>query len=345
MTTKLASPVERVPAAQFHPSHYARGKKYSLELELGAKAANIVLPVLLWRGAHDGKTLVVTAGVHGDEFEGVRAVLELDHELKPARMTGDVLAVPVANPPAFQSATRLSPLDGVNLARAFPGSEQGSPTYILAFHLAQAIIRQADFYLDLHSAGIKLSMPRMIGYDAADVRSKEAAFIFGAPVVWGHPTTPPGRTISFASSQNIPWLYTEANGAGRVALEDLYAFQQGIRHLLRHLGIISGSISPAPVRYLLHGDGNLDESMQATQPGFLLTAVDLLDSVVAGQELGRTVNLHGETLEVFRAPAAGAVVLIHAFPRVEPGELMFLITDVVHSFPKERSYADELEPS
>jgi predicted deacylase len=345
MTTKASNSVERLPAAQFDPAQYRRGKKYSLELELGVRASGATLPVVLWRGARPGRTLGITAGVHGDEFEGIRALLELESELDPAQMNGDVLAVPVANPPAFWSATRLSPLDEVNLARAFPGDAQGSPSYVIAYYLAHAIIRHADFYLDLHSAGVKLQMPRMVGYDATDPRSQEAAFLFGAPVVWGHPTTPPGRTISFASSQNIPWLYTEAAGAGRIDPEDLRVFRQGILRLMRHLGILSGSISPVPVEVQLYGDGNLEQSMQATQPGFLLTAVHMLQNVAAGQELGRTVTLHGNPVEIFRAPAAGVVALIHAFPRVESGELMFLITESVHSFPKERSHAHELEPS
>ena len=125
-------------------------------------------PVLVARGRRPGPTLVVSANVHGDEYEGVRAILETFEWLDPEAMNGDVLAVPVVNVPAFWSGTRTSPLDGANLARVFPGDEDGTPSQQIAWHFAQSVIARADFYLDLHSAGIRYRMPSMVGYPAAD---------------------------------------------------------------------------------------------------------------------------------------------------------------------------------
>ena len=104
--------------ADFHPDNFERGARYTLELELGPPARNISLPVLLVRGSRPGKRLVVTAAVHGDEYEGVRAIYDVVRGLDPAVMSGDFLSVPVANPPAFWNGTRSSPLDDGNLARA-----------------------------------------------------------------------------------------------------------------------------------------------------------------------------------------------------------------------------------
>ncbi|HWB95296.1 MAG TPA: succinylglutamate desuccinylase/aspartoacylase family protein, partial [Bryobacteraceae bacterium] len=85
----------------FHPDQFERGAKYTLDLELSAAGHDLQIPVLLARGARPGKRLVATAGVHGDEYEGVRAIFDIYAELDPAAMTGDFLAVPAANPPAF----------------------------------------------------------------------------------------------------------------------------------------------------------------------------------------------------------------------------------------------------
>jgi predicted deacylase len=282
---------------------------------------------LLVVGSKAGKTLVVTAGIHGDEFEGVRAILDTYALLDPTVMTGTMIAVPVANPPAFWSGTRVSPLDNKNLARVFPGRENGTPTDVVAFHLGHAVIARADFYLDLHSAGVKLLMPTMVGYDASDARSYEAALIFGSPVIWGHPSIEPGRTISFAASQNIPSLYTEARGAGRIDPQDLEMFKNGIINLLRHLNILPGTPSCGTVRHRLFGDGNIDSCIPATKCGFLVPAVELLECVEAGQELGRTIDLHGQTVELFHAQRDGIVAMIHVFPVVRPGDMLFLVSD------------------
>lgn len=316
----------RVQAKNFDRSQYVRGKKHSLLLDLGRYASGIELPVLLARGEKEGKTLVVTGGVHGDEFEGVRAILEVWADLDPLKMSGDLLAVPVANPLAFWKGTRTTPLDEGNLARTLPGLEQGSPTQVIAFHLANSIIAQGDFYLDLHSAGVKLLMPSMVGYDAGDPRSHVAALAFGASVIWGHPKISPGRTISFAAARRIPWLYTEAAGGGRIDAADLAMFKRGIGNLLRHLKIEPGAIERREPSHSLYGDGDVDASISASLPGFLVPSVQLLDTVSMGQELGRTLDLHGQSVEVFKSPRDGVVGMIHVFPVVQSGDSVFLIT-------------------
>jgi predicted deacylase len=313
-------------ASTFDPDSYERGGKYSLDLEV-PNHPDITIPVLLVRGARAGARLVISAAVHGDEFEGVRAIFEVVEQIDPAEMSGDLLAAPVANPPAFWAGTRTSPLDGANLARVFPGSRDGGPTRAIAHTLAEGLISKADFYLDLHSAGVACLMPTMAGYSANDPRGRDAAECFGAAVIWGHPDVAPGRTISFAHERGIPWLYTEARGGGRIHPEDLQTFRRGVLNLMRHLNILPGKIAAeTPIRHRLLGDGNIEAGLNCGVEGFFLPAVDLLDTVTKGQELGRTVNLHGETIETFRATDAGIVVLIRQFAVVKPGDAMFVVT-------------------
>jgi predicted deacylase len=311
---------------EFDPNAFERGRKYTVDLELAPHLPGVLLPIVGVRGRKPGKVLVAMAGVHGDEYEGVRAILDTYAALDPQEMSGDLLAVPVANPPAFWNCTRTSPVDDGNLAREFPGSLDRGATAALAYHLAHAIIVRGDFMLDLHSAGIKLLMPTMVGYDASDQESRDAARAFGAKVLWGHDQIAPGRTISFAKSQGIPWLYTEARGAGRIHAADLRFFREGIRNLMVHLSILPGQVAGSAVEHHLGGRGDLDASMTARSRGFFISQVELLQKVSAGEELGRIVGLHGEVAEIFRAPQEGLVAMMRALPVVQPGEALFLIT-------------------
>jgi len=315
--------------ADFHPDQFERGAKYTHFLELGPAANNIELPVLLVRGSRPGKRLVVSAAVHGDEYEGVRTIYEVYHALEPANLSGDFLSVPVSNPPAFWNGTRTSPLDDGNLARVFPGSLEAGPTSAIAYHMAASIIAHADLYLDLHSAGVKWLMPTLIGYDARDVRSRDAAHAFGAKVLWGHPGIAPGRTIAFADQRHIPWLYTEAHGAGRIDPADLKTFVEGVFNLLRHMNILSGPLRTVPVEWHLYGNGDIDRGLVATQRGFLVTAASLFQRVRAGDRLGYLCDLLGKTIETYLAPTDGVLAMIRAFPVVEPGEPLFLLTDLL----------------
>jgi predicted deacylase len=309
---------------RFHPGSSASGAKHRLELELDD---SLSLPVLLVRGAQRGPTLVTTANIHGDEYEGVRAIFEIFEELDPRKRSGDWLAVPVANPPAFWNGSRTSPLDGANLARVFPGAPDGTPSERIAYHLAHSIIARADFYLDLHSGGVRYRMPSMAGYCCSTPRARAAAEIFGAPVIWGHPTVEPGRTVSFAQDRGIPWLYTEARGAGRIDPEDLEMMKRGILNLLRHLGVIEEPVESRPAALRLRGIGNTDAGLPATQDGFLVQRIQLLDEVRAGQSLGALVNPMGEVLEEYTAPVNGIVAMTREFPVVRAGDGLFLFAE------------------
>lgn len=315
-------------ASDFDFQQFSRGRKYTFDLELDGDAKGLSLPVLLVCGRQEGKTLVATAGVHGDEYEGVRTILDTFGALDAREMSGNFLAVPVANPPAFWTGTRLSPLDGKNLARVFPGRLDDGPSAAIAYFLARVVITRADFYIDLHSSGVKLLMPTMVGYDVHDPSSRAAANAFGAPVMWGHSEVAPGRTISFAKSRGISWLYAEARGGGRIHPDDLCVYTQGLKNLMLHLGILPGDITPVLPLHHLYGDGNTDASLVSNTSGFLIPSVALLQGVKTGDELGRVVNLYGEMVDTILAPRDGVVALVRQWPVVKPGDPTFLITGV-----------------
>lgn len=308
--------------SEFHPDRFPRGEIQRLLLEFGT----LELPMLLARGADDGPTLGITAGVHGDEYEGIRAIFDLFARLDPRTMRGEVIAIPIANGPAFWNGTRVSPLDQGNLARVFPGSPDGSPTEAIAYWLDQTLLAHSDFYIDLHSAGTGFEMPLLVGYWSEDSRAVAAAEAFGAPILWAHPTIPDGRTVSAAKARGIPFLYTEMRGAGRIHPDDLNCLHTGLDNLLRHLGMLPGLPKPSgPARRLI-GDGNIDASILAELRGFLIPRVELLERVEQGRLLGEVVDTLGRTIQEIHAPTSGVVALVHAKPLVQSGEPLFLIT-------------------
>lgn len=283
------------------------------------------MAALVLVGTNPGPTLVVSAGIHGDEYEGVRAIFETIDAIAPESLRGRILAAPIVNWPAHRAATRQHPEDGANLARVFPGRPDGTPSEQLAWQFDQHFLAHADFYLDLHSGGIRFAMPSMVGYASADPSGRAAAEIFGAPVIWGHPVIEPGRTISAATARGIPFLYTEARGAGRIHPDDLTMMRRGIVNLLRHLGMCDGSpeIPAPPLR--LTGIGNTDAGIVAPVDGFWMPTVALLEAVDAGQALGRISNAVGETLATLSAPTSGIIALRRELPPVVAGDTLLLL--------------------
>ena len=70
--------------------------------------------------ARPGPTLLIMAGVHGNEFESIAALHDFFHALRPAQLRGKVVAVSVAHLDAFEAHDRVG-TDGINLARVFLG--------------------------------------------------------------------------------------------------------------------------------------------------------------------------------------------------------------------------------
>src|SRR4029077_10965541 len=159
-------------------------------------------------GRADGPCLVIVAGIHGDESEGVLALMELWSELDPASFTGCVVLGPVANPPAFAAHRRTSPLDGLDLNRIFPGKADGSPSERLAHRLFNSVLRHSDFLFSFHSwysAGVVLPYVEFKQNIATARASLEAAKASGFDLIriseWS-----PGLMTRVVNEAGIPGM-------------------------------------------------------------------------------------------------------------------------------------------
>ena len=73
-----------------------------------------------------GPTVFLQGGNHGDEYEGPIVLGEIIRGLDPARLTGRLIIMPAINLPAVEAGSRVSPIDGLNFNRTFPGDPLGS---------------------------------------------------------------------------------------------------------------------------------------------------------------------------------------------------------------------------
>ena len=299
--------------------------------------AELNIPMFVIKGTKPGKTIAVLGGVHGDEYDGPQAIRDLYHNLDPKQLTGSFLGVPHSNIPAFEAGTRVSPLDGLNLARIFPGNVNGSITEKIAHSLGVNVIRHANFFIDLHSSGSYISMPLLIGYYSGSNQigqeSKNAALKFGTDVVWGHPEISAGRTISYAHDLGIPWLYAECPGGGWLDLYHVEKYVSGVRNVMKMLGIISFSAGKFVPKHYLIGSGDVDKSITTTTTGYLLPKVDLLQKVQKDQILAKVIDLSGKEIETIKANMTGVVICIRKTPSVNPDTLAFLITGTENLVP------------
>ncbi len=298
---------------------------------------NIAIPATVIRNG-DGPSVLLMAGNHGDEFEGQIGLCKLIRTLEPKDIRGRVIVVPGINLPAALASARVSPIDGVNFNRAFPGDPNGTPTYAIAHYVDSVLFPMVEFFLDLHSGGSSLDyMPfvsmRTSGDGALDGRAMAALRAFGAPLgmVWAH-TIDAGFAQTAALRHGLVSLGGEFGGGGSVSREGLQIVERGIRRFLVHAGCMPAEALPTevsrPTRVV--EVRNRDYFVLAPDAGLFEPLVALGANVEAGEVCGQVhfVDDPGREPVVARFRASGTVVSQRHLGRVERGDCVaHLATD------------------
>jgi predicted deacylase len=274
---------------------------------------------------HDGPTVAILAGIHGDEYEGVIAALSLARELPGELLSGTVKIVSPAHPAAWQSCSRISPIDDANLARVFPGYQNGSATEQVAHVITEQVIKHADVLIDLHSAGTNFDMPFLCGFNAGAnswcQESERLANVFNADFTWHHNGAPNyGRSLTVAYEQQIPAIYVEGHGGRSIRKTDLDGYTAGVRRVLQDLKMIPTAPRVARDTIRVAGDGNTDAGLVASESGYLVTRVNVGDLVSNGDVIAEIIDISGVILSTLLAVQNSYVMLLRRDARVHVGD-------------------------
>jgi predicted deacylase len=290
-------------------------------------------------GPTAGPHLLVTGGVHGDEFEPIVAIRRLIHMLTDTpglakTVRGRVTLVPVVNNAAFRRGSRVAE-DGLDLARTCPGRPNGSVTEHTAWALSR-LIHEADFYIDLHTGGTTLDVLPLVGYmlhpdrRVLDVQRRMAR-AFGLPVAWG--TTPhlEGRSLSVARDADVPAIYAEYRGAATCRPNGVDAYIEGCLNVMAELGMLDREVPPVMVEHVVEddrpGSGHLQVCHPAPVSGCFVPAVSLGQRVCSGDRLGTVFDLTGGAETTVISGQTGIVLVLRSFPRVDAGESLCVILE------------------
>ena len=150
--------------------------------------ATVFIPIIVIRNGQ-GPTALLFGGNHGDEYEGPVTLLNLAHNLEPSDVRGRIIMIPMLNLPAGMAGTRLSPLDGMNMNRAFPGEPTGTITSQIAHYVSSTLMPLADLVVDIHSGGRSMHFLSSVNMhrvgDTAQMQAMlEAGQAWGAPYVF-----------------------------------------------------------------------------------------------------------------------------------------------------------------
>jgi predicted deacylase len=273
-----------------------------------------------------GPSVFVTAGVHGDEYEGLVIARRLLAQLSVADVTGRIVIMPGVNWPAVRARRRVSPIDHGNMNRAFPGDAASGPTAIIADFIERRLLPGMQYAIDLHSGGTQ-SVYTPCGYvygtggPALRDRKLAAVHAFGAPRTAVVTTTSSAGSLSAACERHgVVMVASELGGGAALGHDGTGIGWEGTLNLLRHAGVLSGA--PRPTRTTLLHTPSRASFVMATIDGLFEHAAEVGASVKAGDLAGRIWpldDLARDPVEL-RFAAGGTVLARRTMPMVTRGD-------------------------
>lgn len=277
------------------------------------------IPVVAIRGEKPGPTLCLTAGVHGDELNGVEIVREVLDTTRARGLAGTILGVPIVNIHGFQTSSRYLP-DRRDLNRHFPGHPRGSVASRIAHAVFENVIRHCDALIDLHTGSFHRSNLPQIRADLKDERIVTLAKAFGATVVV-HNRGAKGTLRRAAAEAGIPAIIYEAGEPMRFQRQEIKRGVIGVRNVLAHMEMQKGGrVSLGEQRIFFD-----TRWVRVEHGGILVSDVRLGDSVREGDILGSVTDPIRKEKSVVISPYRGRIIGMTLAPVMLPGFAAFHI--------------------
>lgn len=278
-----------------------------------------------------GPTVLITGGNHGDEYEGPIALCRTLHKLDVDRITGSVILLPGLNFPALKTGTRLSPIDGKNMNRIFPGNSDGTVSELIADFIYRQFVSKADAVLDIHSGGRMMRFaPTSIIHALPDEqhyqRCLEAAMAFGAPYCTVLEEMDSAGMLDTAVEElGKVFVSTELGGSGTTSPQTLEIAERGIHNFLVALGALQDERIDTPQSKLVMSPEN--GFIVSDCEGLFDCRVSLGDFVKQGDVIAEVHHLDRpwEASKVFKAPLDGELLHRHDAGRIHNGDCLAVL--------------------
>ncbi len=292
------------------------GERRDAELSVSESYSGfpVLVPITVWRAKKSGPTVFVTAAVHGDELNGTGIVRELLLNPPFDLVTGSLVLVPVVNMLGLERHQRYLP-DRRDLNRSFPGDTSGSLARRFAHAFFEAVVRQCDFGIDLHTAAVRRTNFPNVRADLSIPEVKRLALALGSEfVIKGQ--GPKGSLRRSACAAGCPTVILEAGEVWKIEPVVVEFGVRCIRNVLIELGMIEGSKTKPAYQLTIAKT----KWIRAEFGGILQFHVSPGDIVVVGQEVATNSDLHGKELRVIHSPVEGVVIGMTTLPVVTPGD-------------------------
>ena len=299
------------------------GKSYQLNLSVAKlhTSSPVSIPVLVERAVEDGPTIVLMAGLHGDEINGVETIRRLIRRKLNKPLIGTIICIPIFNIFGFLNHKRELP-DGRDLNRSFPGSDTGSLASQFAHRFMKEIAPHADLVIDFHTGAAQRSNYSQIRCDFKNQRSMELANVFRPPFILNSALIAKSVRDSLTKIGK-EYLIFEGGKSNSINDKVVEEGVDGVRRILNHLKMrafkADNNENREPI--ILHKS----RWMRAPMSGLFLAQVKNGMFVNKGEVIGLVMDPFGTLEKKIKAPFDGYVFCVNEAPTVYRGDAILHI--------------------
>ncbi len=286
--------------------------------ELHTKSS-IKIPVHVFRSKKSGPTILFSAGLHGEETNGIEIIRKLvEREEVQNLKCGSIIAIPVINIVSFLYSTRDLP-DGRDLNRCFPGTKNGSLGSRIAYDLMKHIIPLIDFGVDFHTGGAKINNYPQIRCVFDFPENLEIAKKFSAPLIIDS-NYREGTLRHEAAKKNKPILVFEGGESMRFDYLSINEGMSGCLRLMKAYGMLDLELPNNPSVQIKD-----DKWIRAAESGLFHMNASNGAYVRKDDLLGVICNPFGNVEHKILATVDGYIVGINNQPVVNEGDALIHI--------------------
>jgi len=279
-------------------------KKFPFIPDDSFEASYLNMPVFVARGAEPGPTLCLTAGIHGDELNGVEIARRAFSQTNPKTLSGTVIALPSINAQGVRTGNRYLS-DRRDLNRAFPGNEGGSVASLIADRVFTRVLNHCDALIDLHTASNKRTNLPQIRADLSRPAIEALAIHFGLGFVVDG-AGPDGSLRSEAAKAGITAIIYEAGEPHRFQKEEIARGVIGVKNVMGFLDMTEEPDIEIPdARIYEH---SVWVRAEVGKGGFFFPTAKLGEIIQEGDSLGTIVDPLTDATYPVTASTPGEVI-------------------------------------
>ncbi|MFW0718241.1 M14 family metallopeptidase [Pedobacter sp. N23S346] len=297
-----------------------------------------LIPITIFNGSKNGKTLGITAGVHGYEYTPILAAQRLIKVIDPQKLQGVVILVQIAGLESFLGRSPyVSPVDKKNLNRSFPGNSNGTNTEKVANFISEQIIAKSNYFLDMHSGDAPEDLISYAAYYSnskmpeSSSTGKEMAIALGFDYIVNFDTDKKDYIkksekslycTAEAFKRGIPSIDIECGRLGIIEEDKINKVEQSVSNLLHHLHFL-----PDTKKAVTHSHTMITNRiyLSAKFDGIFYPTKKAGDFVKKGMKLGHITDYFGETIQSIYAPEEGLILMIINTPPINKDEDLVVI--------------------